>query len=113
MSGLLAAYSSSFWPDKTVRIEHPVSPRNRVSRTMTQMPDYLSVMTQSEVVMHQQFTVVIERDLESGWLVGSVAELPGCYTQAPDLAGLERNMREAIQVFLATVGEEDQGPHKS
>ena len=79
---------------------------------MTQTPDYLSVMTQSEVVMHQQFTVVIERDLESGWLVGSVAELPGCYTQAPDLAGLERNMREAIQVFLATVGEEDQGPHK-
>ena len=59
--------------------------------------------------MHQQFTVVIERDLESGWLVGSVAELPGCYTQAPDLAGLERNIREAIQVYLATVGEEDQG----
>ncbi|GEM_PF-1032776 len=59
--------------------------------------------------MHQQFTVLIERDLESGWLVGSVAELPGCYTQAPDLASLERNMREAIQVFLATVGEEEQG----
>jgi len=75
------------------------------------MQNYLSMMTQLEVVMHQQFTVVIKRDLESGWLVGSVAELPSCYTQAPDLASLERNMREAIQVFLATVGEEDQGPY--
>ena len=41
---------------------------------MVQMPDYFSVMTQLEVVVQQQFTVVIERDLESGWLVGSVAE---------------------------------------
>ena len=61
--------------------------------------------------MQQQFTMVIERDLESGWLVGSVAELPGCYTQAPDMASLEKNMREAIEVYLATVGEEDQKPY--
>ena len=61
--------------------------------------------------MQQQFTVVIERDLESGWLIGSVAELPGCYTQAPDTASLEKNMREAIEVYLATVGEEDQMPY--
>lgn len=58
--------------------------------------------------MQQQFTVIIERDPESGWLVGSVAELPGCYTQAPDTASLEHNIREAIQVYLATVGEESQ-----
>ncbi len=53
--------------------------------------------------MEEQFTVIIERDPESGWLVGSVAELPGCYTQAPDMTSLEQNMREAIQVYLATV----------
>lgn len=56
--------------------------------------------------MQQQFTVIIERDPESGWLVGSVAELPGCYTQAPDMASLEANMQEAVEVFRATVGEE-------
>ena len=61
--------------------------------------------------MQQQFTVIIERDPESGWLVGSVAELPGCYTQAPDTASLEHNIREAIQVYLATVGEESQKPY--
>jgi predicted RNase H-like HicB family nuclease len=61
--------------------------------------------------MQQQFTVIIERDPESDWLVGSVAELPGCYSQAPDMARLEANMREAIQVYLATVEEESQRPY--
>jgi len=59
-----------------------------------------------EAMMNYQFTVLIERDPESGWLVGSVTELPGCYTQAPGLAELEANMREAIQVYLATAAEE-------
>ncbi len=60
--------------------------------------------------MLQQFTVIIERDPESGWLVGSVAELPGCYTQARDLVEMEKNMREAIRVYLETVGDKEQFP---
>jgi predicted RNase H-like HicB family nuclease len=50
----------------------------------------------------REFPVICERDPESGWLVGSVAELPGCYSQAATLAVLELNMREAIQVYLET-----------
>ncbi len=46
------------------------------------------------------FTVIVERDPESDWLVGEVAELPGCYTQAPDLPGLEKNIQEAIRGYL-------------
>ena len=46
------------------------------------------------------FTVVIEKDPESGWRVGEVVELPGCYSQAPDIATLEANMREAIKAYL-------------
>jgi predicted RNase H-like HicB family nuclease len=38
--------------------------------------------------MQREFTIIIERDSESGWLVGSVAELPGCCSQAPNLATL-------------------------
>ncbi len=53
--------------------------------------------------MQQTFTVVIERDGESGWLIGDVVELPGCHTEAPDLVALEANIREAIQVYLQTV----------
>ncbi|MBU1660730.1 MAG: type II toxin-antitoxin system HicB family antitoxin [Chloroflexi bacterium] len=57
--------------------------------------------------MQYQFTVIIERDPESGWLVGSVAELPGCYTQAPTLAELEANMHEAILVYMETIAEQE------
>jgi predicted RNase H-like HicB family nuclease len=53
--------------------------------------------------MTYQFTVVVERDPESNWLVGEVTELPGCYTQARDMVELEMNIREAIQVYLETV----------
>jgi predicted RNase H-like HicB family nuclease len=61
--------------------------------------------------MKVQFTVVIERDPESGWLVGSVAELPGCYTQVATMAELEPNIKEAIAVYLATITEDDQIPN--
>ncbi len=57
--------------------------------------------------MSYEFTIIIERDPESGWLIGSVAELPGCYSQAPSLAELESNMREAIQVYLETLEERE------
>jgi predicted RNase H-like HicB family nuclease len=52
--------------------------------------------------MKKAFTVIIERDPESGWLIGEVLELPGCYSQAPDLPTLEANMKEAISVYLQT-----------
>lgn len=53
--------------------------------------------------MQRIFTVVIERDRESGWLLGAVVELPGCHTEAPDLVALGANVREAIRVYLETV----------
>jgi predicted RNase H-like HicB family nuclease len=56
--------------------------------------------------MQHDFTVIIERDPESDWLVGSVTELPGCYTQAPTMAELESNMREAVEVYLETSDED-------
>jgi len=53
-----------------------------------------------DIMAKKTFTVVIEKDPESGWLVGEVVELPGCYSQAPDIATLEANMREAIKAYL-------------
>ncbi len=58
--------------------------------------------------MKRSFTVVVERDPESTWLVGEVVELPGCYTQAPELPTLEANIREAIQAYIKTA--EPEGP---
>jgi len=60
--------------------------------------------------MKMSFTVVVERDAESGWLVGEVVELPGCYTQAPDLPTLEGNIQEAIKAYLNTAEPEEPLP---
>ncbi len=57
--------------------------------------------------MQKAFTVIVERDPESDWLVGEVVELAGCYTQAPDLPTLEANIKEAIAGYLkSTIIEE-------
>jgi len=47
----------------------------------------------------KEFTVLIERD-EDGWLIGSVIELPGCYTQAKTLDELMKRIKEAIEAYL-------------
>jgi len=60
--------------------------------------------------MKKSYTIVVERDPESEWLVGEVVELPGCYTQAPDLPSLECNIREAIAVYLKTCSPEEPLP---
>lgn len=60
--------------------------------------------------MKRSFTVVVERDPESTWLVGEVVELPGCYTQAPDMQTLEVNVQEAIRAYLKTVEPDEPLP---
>lgn len=60
--------------------------------------------------MKRFFTMVVERDPESNWLVGDVVELPGCHSQAPDLASLETNIAEAILVYLETADAEEPLP---
>ena len=55
--------------------------------------------------MKKTYTVLVERDPESGWLVGEVVELPGCYTQAPDIKQLEENIREAISAYVIDDGD--------
>jgi predicted RNase H-like HicB family nuclease len=64
----------------------------------------------AEAQMKNSYTVVVERDPESKWLVGEVVELPGCYTQAPDLPSLEANVREAITAYLKTASPEEPLP---
>ncbi len=54
--------------------------------------------------------MVVERDPETNWLVGEVVELPGCYTQAPNLPTLETNIQEAIQAYLKTAQLEEPLP---
>ncbi len=39
-----------------------------------------------------------------------VVELPGCYTQAPDLPTLDTNMQEAARAYLKTTDPEEPLP---
>ncbi|HET7034590.1 MAG TPA: type II toxin-antitoxin system HicB family antitoxin [Thermomicrobiaceae bacterium] len=60
--------------------------------------------------MTRTFTVIVERDPETGWFIGEVVELPGCYTQAEDMNSLMNNIPEAIRVYLASTELEDPLP---
>jgi predicted RNase H-like HicB family nuclease len=60
-------------------------------------------VTERGLGMQRTFSVRVEWDPESEWYVGEVPELPGCYTQAPDIDSLLVNIKEAIMVYLETV----------
>lgn len=53
--------------------------------------------------METTFNVVVERDPD-GYLIASVPELPGCYTQAASLDVLEERVVEAIKLCLEEQG---------
>jgi predicted RNase H-like HicB family nuclease len=46
------------------------------------------------------YTVVIERDADTGLLVGHVPGFPGAHSQAETLDELEANMREVLALLL-------------
>jgi predicted RNase H-like HicB family nuclease len=46
------------------------------------------------------FDFVVERDPETGILVGYVPGWPGAHTQGADLEELHRNLREVIEMLL-------------
>lgn len=56
------------------------------------------------LVYWRAFEIEIERD-EDGWLVGTVAELPGCQTQARTEEQLLERLHEAVEVALEDCGD--------
>lgn len=54
--------------------------------------------------MVHRFTVVVERDRETGLYVGIVPGLPGAHTQAASLDELQRNMTEVLALCLEEEG---------
>jgi len=48
----------------------------------------------------RQFTAVVERDADTGLLVGYVPGLPGAHTQAESLDELNANLREVVAMLL-------------
>lgn len=54
-------------------------------------------MAKTTKVLH--FKVIIEQD-EDGLYVGSVPELPGCYSQGKTIEELRKRMKEVITLVL-------------
>ena len=48
----------------------------------------------------RQFTVVVERDFETGLFVGHVPGFPGAHSQAGTLDELSENLREVVAMLL-------------
>lgn len=46
------------------------------------------------------FKFVVERDSETGLLVGSVPGWPGAHSQGADFEELQQNLREVIEMLL-------------
>ncbi|PUA33910.1 MAG: hypothetical protein B7O98_00365 [Zestosphaera tikiterensis] len=54
----------------------------------------------------REFSVVILED-ESGGYIAVVPELPGCHTQGDSLDEVIKNVREAIELYLESLSEEE------
>ena len=50
--------------------------------------------------MQRTFTAVVERDTETGLLIGFVPGLPGAHTQGETLDELKANLTEAVEMLL-------------
>ncbi|MEW6744690.1 MAG: type II toxin-antitoxin system HicB family antitoxin [Planctomycetota bacterium] len=46
------------------------------------------------------FNIIVERDPDTGLLVGSVPGWPGAHSQGDTLDELEQNLREVIEMLL-------------
>ncbi|MCL4391263.1 MAG: type II toxin-antitoxin system HicB family antitoxin [Candidatus Parvarchaeota archaeon] len=51
-----------------------------------------------------KFRVMIEKD-EDGTYVATVSDLPGCSTEGKTKSELKKNVKEAIQAYIASLRE--------
>ena len=57
-----------------------------------------------------EYTVIIEQGLDD-YLVASVVELPGCFTQARTKDELMKRVKEAIALYLEAAGADVEAEH--
>ena len=57
--------------------------------------------------MSLKFDVVIMEDEETGGYVAFVPALPGCHTQGETMDEVIKNIKEAIELYLETLSEEE------
>lgn len=53
-----------------------------------------------------KYTVIIQKDPDSGWYVGRCTQVPGAVSQGETLDELMENMKDAISLMLECYKEE-------
>lgn len=53
--------------------------------------------------------VIIEKD-ETGYYVAEVPAFPGCFSQGETLAEAEKNIKEAVELWLEVMNEKNNHP---
>lgn len=61
----------------------------------------VTVSSQGSILAGMNFNAVIERDLETGLLVGSVPGIPGAHTQGETIEEVRANLAEVIELLQA------------
>jgi predicted RNase H-like HicB family nuclease len=52
------------------------------------------------ISMRRSYTAVVERDADTGLLVGHIPGMPGAHSQGQTLDELQQNLREVIEMLL-------------
>ena len=47
-----------------------------------------------------EYSIIVEKDPESGWYIGQCAQLPEALSQGETLDELMKNMKEAIELVI-------------
>ena len=57
--------------------------------------------------MEQLFTAHIEKDIESGYYIGTIPSVPGAHTQAKTLDELAIRLKEVLELCIESMTEEE------
>ncbi len=61
---------------------------------------YYHLLNRGVSMKKYNFTVIIEKDEDTGLFVGDVPDLPACHSQGKTIDELMANMREVIELCL-------------
>ena len=66
---------------------------------MQHSPSNVTGQAQGSILAGMNFNAIIERDLETGLLVGSVPGIPGAHTQGETIEEVRANLAEVIELL--------------
>ncbi|MEI6694778.1 MAG: type II toxin-antitoxin system HicB family antitoxin [Bacteroidota bacterium] len=53
-----------------------------------------------------ELTIIVQKDLESGWFVGQIEEFPAAISQGKTIDELEENLKAALKLLLEVQKED-------